>query len=183
MSKISNEYKDSYWIIYEKDQLLFSSPELDTEEVQKINDKIKSYAVVTLNGRKYFAIRGIMDINEWNYLHLISYDEVAKSQQMTAFLYVLILFCGFLCSILIVHLIVRKITRHFDLLLYRMQRFGEDSTVLAEIPYDYNDRTDEIGILHRQFTHMAERIQTLVVENYRQQLLAKDAQLKVWNPR
>ena len=178
MSKISNEYKDSYWIIYEKDQLLFSSPELDTEEVQKINDKIKSYAVVTLNGRKYFAIRGTMDINEWNYLHLISYDEVAKSQQMTAFLYVLMLSCGFLCSILMVHVIVRKITRHFDLLLYRMQQFGEDSTVLAEIPYDYNDRTDEIGILHRQFTHMAERIQTLVVENYRQQLLAKDAQLK-----
>lgn len=55
MSKISNEYKGSYWIIYEKDQLLFSSPELDTEEVQKINDKIKSYAVVTLNGRKYFC--------------------------------------------------------------------------------------------------------------------------------
>lgn len=37
-----------------------------------------------------------MDINEWNYLHLISYDEVAKSQQMTAFLYVLMLSCGFL---------------------------------------------------------------------------------------
>lgn len=178
MSKISNEYKGSYWIIYEKDQLLFSSPELDTEEVQKINDKIKSYAVVTLNGRKYFAIRGTMDINEWNYLHLISYDEVAKSQQMTAFLYVLILFCGFLCSILIVHVIVRKITRHFDLLLYRMQQFGEDSTILAPVPYDYTDRTDEIGILHRQFTHMAEQIQTLVVENYRQQLLTKDAQLK-----
>ena len=110
---------------------------MDTEEVQKINDKIKSYAVVTLNGRKYFAIRGTMDINEWNYLHLISYDEVAKSQQMTAFLYVLILFCGFLCSILIVHLIVRKITRHFDLLLYRMQRFGEDSTVLAAVSYTH----------------------------------------------
>lgn len=119
-----------------------------------------------------------MDINEWNYLHLISYDEVAKSQQMTAFLYVLMLSCGFLCSILMVHVIVRKITRHFDLLLYRMQQFGEDSTVLAPVPYDYTDRTDEIGILHRQFTHMAERIQTLVVENYRQQLLTKDAQLK-----
>lgn len=66
----------------------------------------------------------------------------------------------------------------FDLLLYRMQQFGEDSTVLAPVPYDYTDRTDEIGILHRQFTHMAERIQTLVVENYRQQLLTKDAQLK-----
>ena len=97
---------------------------------------------------------------------------------MTAFLYVLMLSCGFLCSILMVHVIVRKITRHFDLLLYRMQQFGEDSTVLAPVPYDYTDRTDEIGILHRQFTHMAERIQTLVVENYRQQLLTKDAQLK-----
>lgn len=41
MSKISNEYKDSYWIIYEKDQLLFSSPELDTEEVQKSMIKSK----------------------------------------------------------------------------------------------------------------------------------------------
>lgn len=178
MSKISNEYKDSYWIIYEDDHLLFSSPELNTEEVQKINTKIKNYGVVTLNGKKYFAIRGTMDINEWDYLHLISYDEVAKSQQTTAFLYILILSCGFLCSILMVHVIVRKITRHFDLLLYRMRQFGEDSTVLAPVPYDYTGRTDEIGILHRQFTHMAERIQTLVVENYRQQLLTKDAQLK-----
>lgn len=41
MSKISNEYKGSYWIIYEKDQLLFSSPELDTEEVQKTMIKTK----------------------------------------------------------------------------------------------------------------------------------------------
>ena len=178
MSQISNEYKDSYWMIYEGEHLLFSSPELNAEEVQDINHKIRDYGVVSLNGKKYFAIRGTMDINSWDYLHLISYDEVVKSQQITAILYVLILGCGFLCSFLMVHLIVRKITRHFDLLLYRMKKFGEDSTALAEIPYDYTDRADEIGIMHRQFAHMAEQIQTLVVENYRQQLLTKDAQLK-----
>ena len=44
--------------------------------------------------------------------------------------------------------------------------------------YDYTLRKDEIGTLHNQFDVMAKKIQTLINENYKNELLRKDMMLK-----
>lgn len=179
VSKVSKEYQGSYWILCdEAGNMIYASPELEPETLQHINEKITDYGVLTIGGEKYFAIRGTMESNNWDYLHLVSYKEVAKSQAVTLHLYLLLLIVGLVCSSLLLHIVVRRITRHFDILIFRMKEFGKNSDTFPLVQYDYSMRMDEVGMLHRQFESMAEQIQTLVVENYKQQLLMKEAQLK-----
>jgi len=179
VSQVSREYEGSCWILYYQDSLVYASPELTAGTLQEIQEKIENYGIVTVNGKKYFAIRGAMEDREWgDYLHLVSYEEVFRSQRNTLRMYLLILLAALILSSLILHMVVRRITRHIDLLVMRMREFGNDSEKLVPSPYDYSARKDEIGMLHQQFDSMANQIRTLIVENYRQQLLTKDAQLK-----
>ncbi len=178
VSKVSKDYEDSYWMISQNGTMIYASPELSEAALARINDTINNYGVLTVNGRKYFAIRGTMRNNNWDYIQMVSYDEVAKSQTVTLHLYLLILFAGFISSFLLMHIVVRKVTKHFDVLILRMKEFGKHSEILPQTTCDYFERTDEIGMLHQQFENMAKEIQTLVIENYKQQLLTKDAQLK-----
>lgn len=179
VSQVSREYNGSCWILYYHDNLVYASPELSGDTLQEIQEEIKTYGIVTVNGKKFFAIRGAMEDKEWgDYLHLVSYEEVFRSRKDTLQIYLFILFAALILSSLTLHVVVRKVTKHIDLLVMRMREFGNDSENPVPSPYDYSARTDEIGMLHRQFDSMADQIRTLVVENYRQQLLTKDAQLK-----
>lgn len=179
VSQVSREYEGSCWILYYQDNLVYASPELSGDTLQQVQEEIKTYGIVTVNGKKYFAIRGTMEDKEWgDYIHLVSYEEVSNSKKDTLRTYLLILFIALILSSLILHVVVRRVTKHIDLLVMKMRAFGEDSENPVPSPYDYSARLDEIGMLHRQFDSMAEQIRTLVVENYRQQLLTKDAQLK-----
>ncbi|MBP3542770.1 MAG: histidine kinase, partial [Lachnospiraceae bacterium] len=178
VSKVSKEYEGCYWILYDKNNMIYASDELTDAQLLQINEEIDDYGVITIKGEKYFAIRGNMEMNDWGYFHLVSYDEVADSQTVTLQLYMLILTIGLLFSSYMIHIVVRKLMRHINLLVERMKEFGDNSEYLPVSAYDYSTRMDEAGMLHRQFDRMAEQIKTLVVENYRQQLLMKDAQLK-----
>lgn len=44
--------------------------------------------------------------------------------------------------------------------------------------YDYTDRMDELGLIHRHFDHMVAEIKILINENYLKQLHVKEAQIK-----
>lgn len=179
VSQVSREYEGSCWLLYYQDNLVYASPELTGDTLQEIQEEIKTYGIVTINGKKYFAIRGAMEDKEWgDYLHLVSYEDVFRSRKDTLRIYLLLFLAALILSCLTLHVVVRKVTKHIDLLVMRMREFGNDSENPVPSPYDYSARTDEIGMLHRQFDNMADQIRTLVVENYRQQLLTKDAQLK-----
>lgn len=179
VSQVSREYEESCWILYYQDHLVYASSELSGDTLQQIQEAIITYGIVTVNGEKYFAIRGTMEDKEWgDYIHLVSYEEVSKSKKDTLLTYLFILFIALIFSSLILHVVIHRVTKHIDLLVMKMRAFGKDSENPVPSLYDYSARSDEIGMLHRQFDSMAEQIRTLVVENYRQQLLTKDAQLK-----
>lgn len=169
---------DSYWVLYEDDNPFYASPELTEDVLSEIENKISSYGTLKVNGNKYFAVREDAQIQNWSSVHLISYEKVAASQASALRLYLLILAASLGCSVLFMHLIIRKTTKHFDLLILKMKAFRGDSDVIPQISYDYSSRTDEIGTLHQQFDSMAEEIQQLVLNNYKKELLMKDAQLK-----
>lgn len=178
ISRYSDAYADSYWVLYDEDALFYSSPELTEESLNEIRDTIQNYGIIHVNGQKFFAVRGDTKIGQWDYVHLISYENVAASQSSTLRLYVLILILSLGCSVLFMHLIMRQVTKHFDLLILKMNAFKGDSEVMPSISYDYSSRKDEIGTLHQQFDSMVQEIQMLVLNNYKKELLMKDAQIK-----
>lgn len=169
---------DSYWILYENNNLLYKPEVISSEELIRIGNQIENYGIVDIQGEKYFAVRAKMESNQWEYIHLLRYEDIAASKKHTTLVHICLLIFSLLLSIIIMHVIMKKVIRHFNLLIERMKQFGEDSGVLQPSDYDYSHRTDEIGMLHRHFEYMAKKIQTLVIEDYKKEILVRDAQLK-----
>ena len=59
-----------------------------------------------------------------------------------------------------------------------MRRFGSGCYKRTDNDYDYSHRKDEIGLLHTNFDSMAQKVDTLIEENYVNELLKKEAQIK-----
>ena len=75
--------------------------------------------------------------------------------------------------------LIASLNRHFSVLITKMKVMGEDASYSPQTEtYNYNDRTDEIGVLHQQFDLMAAKIQNLIRINYVNELLKKEARLK-----
>ena len=72
--------------------------------------------------------------------------------------------------------LVFALFRHFDRLIENMKQFGEGKYEIAVPPIEY--RQDEIGLLYKNFDTMVEKINTLINENYINELLKKEAQIK-----
>lgn len=178
ISTLSKEYENSYWLIYDDANYIYSSSDLDRQTISRILFAIPDYGITEINGEQFFGIRGTIESTGWHYLHLLSYEAIADAKQKAIVYYFFFLIGGLVLSECLVHFMIRKITRHFDLLIMKMKFLSENSDSKPMIPYDYSTRNDEIGMLHRQFDHMANEIQTLVIKNYKQELLTKEAQLK-----
>ncbi len=141
-----------------------------------------SYKLVKLDHHWYFSMRGELYQKGWHYTCLVSYDRIhntLRSYNLISF--TLILCCG-LIIVLVSRYLIRTFTRHFDYLILKMKRFGESKDSLTNFEpdsrYGYENRKDEIGMLHQQFDHMASQISELVESNYTKELLVKEAQLK-----
>ena len=83
-----------------------------------------------------------------------------------------------LISLLLSRMLIRSVTSDFSRLIQKMKAFGRDESTPPDTGYDYSGRTDEVGVLHNQFDHMALKIRNLIQENYVNEILSKDARLK-----
>ena len=72
--------------------------------------------------------------------------------------------------------LVFALFRHFDRLIENMKQFGEGRYEIDAAPKEYQQ--DEIGLLYKNFDTMVEKINTLINENYVNELLKKEAQIK-----
>lgn len=138
----------------------------------------ENYAVCSIDGKEYFTVRGQISGYDWNYLCLIEYNSILSSLSTTKILCIVMILCAALFFFLLARKFVRSLTRHLNLLTEKMIAFGKDDSVLPQNKYDYTLRKDEIGTLHNQFDTMARKIQTLINENYKNELLRKDMMLK-----
>lgn len=178
ISHLSHEYENSCWILHDSNQVIYCSDSIQKENAEKLIGFTSSYTIEQMDGKTYFCVSGKTNMKDWNYIHLIPYDDILKAKQLTVLNYILILLAGIVLSFLILHLIIRKTTRHLDILVSRMEQFAKNSNELPYSNYHYQDRKDEIGILHVQFEKMAMEIQNLIDEKYKQELLTKEAQLR-----
>ena len=85
-----------------------------------------------------------------------------------------------LVTAILVNLLFRYIFRHLDYLIEKIQRFGNGEAPVSRIKsYDYENRQDEIGQLHRSFDEMTHSVKVLRDENYDKQLLLRDSTIKM----
>lgn len=178
----SRDFQHIDWIFSENGEVVHASPALKDVSSQKLGLQLDllpdTYGPVVLNGRSYFCLRGHLASPSWDYCQLIPYDELAKSQKTLLSSYVVIFLFSLGLTICLIHISIRRMTADIGVLLRKIQSFRGDNAETITVPYDYSGRTDEIGLLHQYFDHMAGEIQTLINHDYKLNIEMKDMQLK-----
>lgn len=178
-SNAFNQYDDARYLLFKDNKLIYDSNTIDINTPDSLNLQLTSgYKLITLNHHRYFAVKGIIPNYEWDYIILVPYDSINHSIRLSFTMYLVILLLSILLSMLLSRLLLHSLTKHFGYLILRMQKYSQSKALVVDSMYDYSERHDEIGELHRQFHQMANEIQELIQVNYLNQILIKDAEIK-----
>ena len=167
------------YILYENGQEIFHSRSLDASQLQTLQKDLHgNYQILTLGGLPYFCTTGKIANNNWDYICLIPYTYIAHTLRLTRYLSFGILLFSILVVFILSRFMIRSVTADFASLVDKMKQFGQDESTLPVSEEAYANRVDEAGILHRQFDQMTVEIQSLIRQNYVNEILTKDARLK-----
>lgn len=173
-----------YRITDENNQLIYDSTQtgLAGNDLPGRSHVADGHKIVRLNGRWFLSLEGELYPRGWHYTCLVSYDKIRGTLNYWRLLSAVLMLACCLMIILVSRRMIRSFTCHFAVLIQKMQRFASSRDSLTNFEpdtrYDYRERRDEIGMLHRQFDRMAGQISELVESNYTKELLVKEAQLK-----
>lgn len=167
------------FLLADNNRLIYPSDDITQHQYNDLQKRLtQKYGIITLDQNPYFSVRGHIPGYNWDYFCIVPYDSIARTLSFTTKFCFLAMFVSITIIFITSSGILASLTRHFDWLIYKMNRFGEGHYILPEDACDYSQRKDEIGQLHTNFNSMANKVDTLIKENYVNELLKKEAQLK-----
>ncbi len=167
------------FIITSNNKEIYHSKTLDSDSVSQACQKTDSkYGIIRLNQRQYFYVHETIPYFTWDFICLVSYQNIYTAQTLTILSAICINFAAIFLIFLIAKFMINSITIHFSKLVDKMKTFGKSKTFIKDTSYDYSNRKDEIGELHRNFDLMAIRHQNLVEKFFLQEILTRDSKIK-----
>lgn len=176
---LSSSGEPYLYLLLSDEEVIYHSPQLNREKADAVSASLNgAYDILTLGGRKYFAVQHPLPFSDWDYVCLQAYDNVFNALlRARLWLLFILIFCA-VVMLLFAFFVMDSSTRHFKLLADRMVATGESTEPPPPAPYDYSSRRDEVGILHQQFDQMMTRIGNLIQINYINELAKKEAQIQ-----
>ena len=172
-------YENESYLLFNQDMPVYYSPTVTREDAQILKSQLDSdYKIISIDDNDFFAVHGILRPYGWEYICAVSYSSIADTTQATIRFSLLAMAVCILLVIFLSTKILSSVTVHFDFLIQKMRRFGSGCYKRTDNDYDYIHRKDEIGLLHTNFDSMAQKVDTLIEENYVNELLKKEAQIK-----
>lgn len=168
------------FILMQDNNPIYYSDTIESDFVLNIDEDLKNenYGVVRKNNDEYFYISNIIPKFGLKLVCLIPYDKLFYLQNMSIILIIGINFFCILVIFFIARKIINSITRHFSILVNKMELFAKSNIYVPEENYNYYERNDEIGQLHRSFDDMVVEHNALIDEIYEKEILTRDAKIK-----
>ena len=159
---------------------LYASDGLTTDDISLLThtDSTSAYRILPLSSSRFFLAQKTLPRHGWKVTVLIDYAPVRQTLSAARLAYLLAVLLALLFSLFLGARLSASITVHFQSLIEKMHAFEADSSSVPESPFDYARRSDEVATLHKQFDRMAERVRTLIEQNYVLELLQRDARIK-----
>ena len=178
-SGISEQKKFQCILVDKEGNPLSDSGEFSDEQIKEMHQQIirEKFAIVPMNGKKYFAVYQEEKSGEWGYVYFAEYDNIFLKVNFNTTLIILV---GAFCILFIVILnsfFTSDLLKGFDGLIKAFQAFSED--ISDRKAQKYSERKDEIGVLYQQFDLMQEKVIQLTQENYVIELEKKRAQIEM----
>ncbi|WP_113675975.1 sensor histidine kinase [Vallitalea guaymasensis] len=161
--------------IVSEDEVLYSNLGIDLKVKRKSLDN--TYSIMKNSKSEYFVTETQNLFLPWKYTMYIPFDSIGGSIKSLRLAMTIVLVIVMLVAFGLSIKIVSQIIKHFDTLVNKMHTFKKGNFTI-ECEYDYTNRNDELGFVHRSFDEMVNDIRQLVNDNYVKQLLIKDAHIK-----
>ncbi|MCD8371211.1 MAG: sensor histidine kinase, partial [Clostridiales bacterium] len=173
----NKEYEDVSCFLFDGDRLLFNYSTFSDGEAQEIHRQLShSYDVISLDSDRLFAVGGTIPLYGWSYICATSYRSIYRAITLSSQSFCVITVLTMLVVFVFVVRMISSLFSRFDRLIENMRQFGEGNYRIEPVPASYP--ADEIGLLYKNFDAMVEKIETLIEENYVNELLKKEAQIK-----
>ncbi len=171
---------NEYLLITSEAKAVYSSfPDLSITTVfADYQENNGNYRVKKIKGKNYFMVYNKSAYTDWLFVNILPYDTIFKQVLRMRNILLLIFLALFFFTIVISLKMASNLTKPIESLIRKMKRVESgEFEIIQEEPAVF-ERTDEIGILQKDFMIMVRKINTLIQENYTKQLLVKDAHLK-----
>jgi two-component system sensor histidine kinase YesM len=174
-----DEEGTNFLMFNEHDELVYSVNNSLSESyiINHIGDE-KGYNIIEIDGEQYFATYSPSNDSNWTYVFLSPYSSLfqAISSVRTAvvitytIMFIFVMFMGMR--------FITNITRPIESLNQKMKRVQTGVIDFFDDGSEFQFSKDESGEMHDNFTVMMEQINTLIEENYKKQIVIKDAEYK-----
>ena len=185
LNEVGNAYianttmEDSHLFIFSEENLVYKDPTSQDMELDIVNlNHSKGFSIKSINGKKYFLSYSTSNYTNWTYINVIGYNEAFKVIERIRLLIFFIFMGVFILGSVMSVLLAKSITKPIMDLTKRMKRVETGDFSEVKIEEHVQEREDEIGVLQKDFELMISRINTLIDENYKKQIVIKDTNFK-----
>lgn len=176
---LSTKYENPNYLLLQDNHVFYHGKTLSASDAQYLKKHLKEgYGIFSLNTQKVFAVRDKIPNYNWDYISVVSYESVANTVFMTRNLCLLSIVLAILFAFFASSRLLEAVLHHIYYLIQKMKRVGNGNYELSDADFCYENRHDEIGHLHTAFNSMTVKLDTAIRQNYTNELLKKEAQLK-----
>ncbi len=171
--------KESHLFIFSGDNLVYRDKESESLELTLNNLNMDDgFSIKTINEKKYFLTYSTSNYTNWTYVNAIGYNEAFKQIERMRLLIVFVFIGVFILGSVMSVFLAQSITKPIMELTLRMKRVETGDFSEVKVDKKIQEREDEIGTLHKDFELMISRINTLIDENFKKQIVIKDTNFK-----
>ncbi len=174
--------EDSQLLIVDGTEVIYpTESNVSKAEIASELKRTQPYGIATLEQGKYFVARAHSSYTSWNYLYTTPFDQMFKQIQFVKQLVIVIFIMIFLAALVFGAKFSRSITHPIAQLIKKMRNIEKgdldklEAAALGNLPVSPQN---EVGLLHRTFKMMLQRIRELIDENYAKQLVIRETELK-----
>lgn len=178
-SVFHSPYETPSFLMFDNQKMIYASKAFTSLNRNQLFSHFNDgYCITKIDNKSFFAVKGQIPSYGWDYIAMISYSSIAHTFTITSAICICVMLLSLWAVFFFSSKILSTLTGHFDRLIGKMNLVGNGIYKFTESSEDYSQRKDEIGQLHFHFNSMAQKLDTLITENYTNELLKKEAQLK-----
>lgn len=154
------------------------SPEI-AQTAQPLN-QADGYEIKDLNGEAVFLSQKKSSYTGWTYYNVVPYNHIFEKIVWLKNTLIIVFTATVVIVIVIGLLFARSLTKPIRLLITQMKevQYGDLDNMGVSMHGAVIQQMDEVGLLQRTFRLMIARINTLIKENYANQLIIKETEFK-----
>ncbi|MGD0035386.1 sensor histidine kinase [Paenibacillus illinoisensis] len=174
--------EDSQLLITDGREVIYPTQSSVTDsELESELKRTQPYGIAMFEQGRNFVARAHSSYTNWVYLYMTPFDQMFKQIQFVKQLVTVIFFMILLVALVFGAKLSRSITQPIAQLIKKMRNIEKgdldklEEAALGNVPVSSQN---EVGLLHRTFKMMLQRIRELIDENYAKQLVIRETELK-----